>query len=63
MGLVLHLTTHAQMEDKLNDVFYSSGKIKVVIAVVAVIMLGLLLYMFRLDRKLSKLEKTLGNKK
>lgn len=36
------------------------GKIFVVVAVILVILIGLFIYLFNLDRKLSKLEK--GNK-
>ncbi len=35
----------------------SNGKIYVVVTVVLIILIGLLLYLFRLDRKISKLEK------
>jgi hypothetical protein len=35
----------------------SEGKIYVVMVVVVTILIGLILYLFRLDRKLSKLEK------
>jgi CcmD family protein len=42
-----------QMADGLR----SSGKIYVVVAVLLTVLLGLFLYLFRLDRKISKLEK------
>jgi CcmD family protein len=35
----------------------SNGKIYVVVAVVLIILIGLLLYLVRLDRKISRLEK------
>lgn len=35
----------------------ADGKIYVVVAVVVTILLGLFIYVFRLDRKISKLEK------
>lgn len=35
----------------------SNGKIYIVVAVLATILLGLLLYLIRIDRKVSKLEK------
>jgi uncharacterized membrane protein len=35
----------------------SNGRIYVVVAVVLTILLGLILYVFRLDRKIAKLEK------
>jgi hypothetical protein len=47
----------------LEEYFYSSGKIKVVAAVAAVVMLGLLYAIWRIDRKVSALEKKLDSKK
>jgi len=35
----------------------SNGKIYVVVTVVLIILFGLLLYLFRLDRKISRIEK------
>jgi len=35
----------------------SNGKIYVVVAVILIILIGLLLYLVRLDRKITKLEK------
>lgn len=43
----------AEMADK----FRADGKIYVVIAVLVTILLGLILYVVRLDRKINKLEK------
>jgi len=40
-----------------GNIMKSNGKIYVVMAVVIVIVLGLFLYLFNLDRKVSKLEK------
>jgi len=39
----------------------SSGKIYVVIAVIAVIFIGLAIYLFSIDRRLKKLERESGN--
>lgn len=41
----------------MADTFRSNGKIYVVVAVILVILAGLVLYLVRLDRKISKLEK------
>ena len=41
----------------VTESFYSSGKIYVVVACVMVILLGLLLFLFTVDRRLKKLEK------
>ena len=40
-----------------SDFFLNAGKIYVVILVLAVIFIGITVYIFRLDRKISKLEK------
>ena len=42
---------------KMADVMRSNGRIYVVVAVVLTILIGLILYVFRLDRKMTKLEK------
>jgi hypothetical protein len=41
----------------LEEYFFVSGKIRVVIAVAAVVLLGLITYVITLDRKVSELEK------
>ncbi len=41
----------------LEDTMRSNGRIYVVVAVMLTILIGLLLYMMRVDRKISKLEK------
>ncbi|TMI66206.1 MAG: CcmD family protein [Bacteroidetes bacterium] len=40
-----------------NDMMRSNGRIYVVIAVILTILIGLVLYIVRLDKKISKLEK------
>lgn len=54
------LTAMAQntaADAKMADTMRSNGRIYVVVAVVLTILLGLLLYVYRLDRKIAKLEK------
>jgi len=41
----------------MGDTMRSNGRIYVVVAVMVTILIGLILYVFRLDRKISKLEK------
>ncbi len=41
---------------EMADLMRSNGRIYVVVAVVVTILLGLILYLWRLDRKISKLE-------
>lgn len=48
----------AQMpEVEMADGLRENGKIFVVIIIMSIILLGIALYLFRLDRKISKLEK------
>ena len=42
---------------EMADTFRSNGKIYVVVAVMLTIFAGIILYLVRLDRKVSKLEK------
>lgn len=46
-----------QAQANSDNLMMSNGKIYVVMAVVVTIVLGLFLYLFLLDRKISKLEK------
>jgi CcmD family protein len=48
---------HAQGDNNMGDTMRSNGRIYVVITVILVILVGLFLYLIRLDRKMSKLEK------
>ena len=48
-------TAHKKVE--MADAFRANGKIYVVIAVLVTILFGLMLYMIRLDKKISRLEK------
>ena len=57
---ILITALHAQ--DKVNepemaDTFRSNGKIYVVIAVILTIFAGIIIYLVRLDRKMSRIEK------
>jgi uncharacterized membrane protein HdeD (DUF308 family) len=54
--LVISVTGFAQ-EVEMADKMRSNGRIYVVIAVVVTILAGLILYVARLDKKISKLEK------
>lgn len=47
----------AQNNTEMADTMRSNGRIYVVVAVMSTILLGLILYVLRLDRKISKLEK------
>jgi len=60
-SLYLFITTKILAQDSLNNTntgfMNSNGKIYVVMAVVVVIVLGLFIYLFTIDRKISRLEK------
>ena len=55
---LLIFTFLANAQDvKMDDIMKENGKIYVVIAVMLTILAGLVLYLIRIDRKISKLEK------
>jgi len=55
---IASLTIFAQQKDvKMADFMRSNGRIYVVVAVVLTILIGLIFYIVRLDRKISNLEK------
>jgi CcmD family protein len=47
----------------MADQMRANGKIYIVVAVVVVILVGLLLYVIRLDRKITRLEKDLPGRR
>lgn len=47
----------AQSTNPVEQTFHESGKINVVIAIICVIFIGIIVYMVKLDRKISRLEK------
>ena len=53
------LAQTAASEIPMADQFRADGKIYVVIAVLSVILLGIVVFLFMLDRKLSRLERQL----
>jgi hypothetical protein len=53
----LYCIAQDRQEVRMADAMRSNGKIYVVIAVILTIFAGLIIYLVRLDRKISKLEK------
>jgi CcmD family protein len=51
------VSVRAQQGVEMADTMRSEGKIYIVVAVIAIIFIGIVIYMISLDRKLSKLEK------
>ena len=45
-----------QAADGMEEYFYESGKIKVVIGVAFIVLVGLIAYIWRLDRRVSRME-------
>ena len=58
--LIVSFAANAQ-DAEMADKFRADGKIYVVIAVFAIILIGLFVYVFLLDRKIGKLEKEENN--
>jgi CcmD family protein len=48
---------------EMADTFRSEGKIYVVVAIVLIVLTGLIVYLFLLDRKISRLEQMIHKKK
>lgn len=55
--LIVAMQLFAQQGGSLSDDIYASGKIYVVVACVVLILLGLIFFLFTMDRRLKKLEK------
>lgn len=61
-GLVLLLVTNfgfSQTEVEMADTMRSEGKIYVIVAIVLIVLAGLVVYLFMLDRKVKNLENRL----
>jgi hypothetical protein len=46
----------ASAQSGMEEYFYESGKIKVVVGVAAIVMAGLIFYLWRLDNRVTKIE-------
>lgn len=57
IALLASANLFAQEEVEMADALRADGKIYVVVAVVCVMLAGLLFYVIRLDRKITRLEK------
>lgn len=47
----------------MEELMFSSGKIYVVVGVVSIILTGIFIYLIWIDRKVSKMENEIKNKK
>jgi uncharacterized membrane protein len=61
MALLASANLFAQ-EVEMADALRADGKIYVVVAVVSAMLAGVLFYVIRLDRKITRLEKDAGDK-
>jgi hypothetical protein len=61
--MLMSIISKAQ-ENKVEmaDTFRADGKIYVVVAIVLIILVGFVVYLISLDRKITKLEKLVGQK-
>lgn len=59
-SLIMTSSLYAQNVE-MADAMRSNGKIYVVVAVVLVILIGILIYIFQTDKKLGKLEEEVNN--
>jgi CcmD family protein len=57
--LLVSTLIFAQNDVEMADSFRSDGKIYVVVAVIGIIFIGIIFYLFRTDQRLAKLEKGL----
>lgn len=55
-GAFMFFSVSGFAQDGMEEYFYESGKIKVVVAVVAIVLVGLIVYIFSLERRLKKIE-------
>jgi CcmD family protein len=54
--LAMPILTFAQ-DVEMADVLHENGKIYVVVGVIAIIFIGIVVYLITIDRRLSKIEK------
>ena len=57
LGISLSILAQGDKPVEMADTMRSNGRIYVVIAVILTILVGLVLYIVRLDKKISRLEK------
>ena len=61
--LLFNISIWAQKPDvEMADTMRDNGKIYVVVAVIVAIFIGIILYLIRLDRKMTRLEKDIHSK-
>ena len=62
--LLMTMSMIANAQDaEMADVMRSNGKIYVVVGIILIVLTGLITYLFLLDRKITKLENKLSDKR
>lgn len=61
LSFIMSFTSFAEVE--MADTMRSEGKIYVVVGVIMLLFVGILIYLFSIDKKLRKLEDQLQNNK
>ena len=60
--VLLSIVSNGLFAQTKENIFYSNGKIDVVVAVITIIFIGILVYLSIIDRRLKKTEKELREK-
>ncbi len=63
MATLIAMVSRAQAEVEMADGMRANGKIYVVVGIILIVLLGLVVYLFMMDKKLDKLEKQLESGK
>ena len=63
LALLMTSQLASAQQPAMADGLRSEGKIYVVVAIIMIVVIGLLVYLFFLDRKVSRLEKLLRDKR
>ena len=62
--LLMMISVIANAQDaEMADVMRSNGKIYVIVGIILIVLTGLITYLILLDRKITKLEKKLSDKR
>lgn len=59
---MINLLSFLLLQIPMADAFRSDGKIYVVIAVILIILFGMFFYLFRLDKRIDKIENNIKDK-
>ncbi|HEX7015594.1 MAG TPA: CcmD family protein [Cyclobacteriaceae bacterium] len=60
--LLAAAVARAQEQVEMADTMRAEGKIYVVVGIILIVLAGMLVYLFMLDKKIAKLEKERGNR-